>query len=114
MFLLRCAFWLSIVFASMSWGEGALRSPGLATSVGVTATTLRAAADRSLGGISAFCKDREAACLRDAARLTALVDTTLQPVDRDDVIVQDRVIDPPLPPPAPRRRAAASMLTRHP
>ena len=111
MFLLRCIFWLSVVYASMSFGGGALRHRGsFDAAVASTSPTLDSVATQAVGGVSALCRGREAQCLQDAARMTSLVRATL--LQDDDKSIVQEAPEPPLPPPAPRRRVAAAMLTR--
>ena len=110
MFLLRCAFWLSIVYASMSWGSDAFHRRGpldtamAMPSVGVIAERVKAAG-------STVCRGREMQCLTDAAAMTGLVKTALSRGD-NDVTVQD-ADDVPLPPRAPRHHIVTGMLTPH-
>lgn len=72
-FLLRCIFWLSIVFSSMSWATDAAQphaAPDVAREgkalVGAVGTL---AADQ----VRAWCVKSPERCLADASRLTALV-----------------------------------------
>ena len=85
MFLPRCAFWLSVVYASMYWGGGASRHHGsfdqaAANSASVSAI---AGAARTWNGIAehaatSVCRSGAGECLKDAARLTELVETALR------------------------------------
>ena len=111
MFLLRCTFWLSIVYASMSWGGNALQHHGGFAAAAATRSAMRdGAAERAVASVTGFCQDHQAPCLKDAALMTTLVETTLQ-TDADEAIVQDAA-EVPAPMPAPRRRVASAVLTR--
>ena len=112
MFVLRCAFFLSIVYASIVFGSGALRSPHAFEAAVATETS--GAARGAMARASDWCAERPTRCARDASRLTALVEmTTIEPVSgSDEVVLADAdVAKAPLPVPDPRRRAARAVLT---
>ena len=112
MFLLRCTFWLSIVYASMSWGGHTLRHHRAFEVAAADRPAMPATvAERAVVGVSAFCEDHGAECLKDAALMTTLVGTTLQKDEADASAVQAST-DAPVPMPAPRRRVASAVLTR--
>lgn len=114
LFFLRCAFWLSIVYASMSWSDGALgtyeRGGGVAASPALVAMT-----DTAITGLSDFCKREPAACLAETARLTAMVNANATAADRErtaaaivgPAVVQMLARDP-------RRHSRGAMLARTP
>lgn len=109
MFFLRCAFFLSIVYVSIFSGVRSLRSPHTfeaavaSQTVGVTGAAVQRATD--------WCSERPAQCVRDAARLTALVQTaSAEPVPGTED-ADDEAQPAPMPVPDPRRRAARAMLT---
>jgi hypothetical protein len=98
-FLLRCVFWLGVVYASMWCGSGALHHHGsFARAVAAQAGAhpqadaagpdLTAGVERAAGAVSTFCQRHAAECLKDAAAMTALVQTALK-TDPEDSIVQD-------------------------
>ncbi len=127
MFLLRCAFWLSIVYAAMFFGLpwAATRSDATAASptvVGADPLDARAfgrsAAAQAVAGVVKLCGGHERECLGDAAGLTALVESAIA---GEPDYVTGRTAGPgriaakdgaaPLPVPDPRRHG---MLTRQP
>ena len=111
MFFLRCVFWLSIVYASMSWSRedlaptAWLRPPGTASLAGYLAG--------KTAGAEAFCKQHPARCLADAASLTTLIEGAKVEDENsvDDRPVADLSPVVPLPIPDPRRHARAAMQT---
>ena len=112
MFLLRCAFWLSIVYASMSWSGDALRRHVSPTAVAANGSAmLQPIAERAIASVGGVCEGHEAQCFKDARSLTTLVSTVL----RNDDDVQEPVTrdapDAPVPMPVPRRRVATAVLT---
>ena len=112
MFLLRCTFWLSIVYASMSWGGKALQHhESFASVTADRSSVMETVAERAVASVSSFCQEHEAQCLRDAASMTTLVQATLEKDDPDEAIVPETA-DIPLPTPDPRRRVASAVLTR--
>ena len=99
MFFLRCAFFLSIVYVSISCGVGALHSPH----------AFEAAVASEAAGVA-----NAAVARATAARLTALVRTAVaEPVSGpEDVVLTDAAApSAPMPIPDPRRRAARAVLT---
>ncbi len=77
MFFLRCAFFLSIVYSSMSWTSGALQAqgPGGHANATAPAETSRLVS-KAVAGATDFCARHAADCLADAARLTSLFAAT--------------------------------------
>ncbi len=111
MFLLRCIFWLSVVYASMSWNDGAFSRHG---SFGAAVTGNDTGSFGAFVGHTAqtalgFCNGRATECMKDAASLTTLVHLSLR--EGSDDLSEDAV-DVPLPPPAPRHRIAGAVLTQ--
>lgn len=111
MFLLRCVFWLAIVYASMSWTREDL-APGdwirAPASPGALAGVI---ADRATRHAAAVCRHEPARCVTESARLTALIDGTEDTeATRDTSSVGPR---PPVPLPIadPRRHGRAGMQT---
>lgn len=111
MFFLRCAFFLSIVYVSISFGAGSLRSPH--AFAGAVASEAAGVANVAVARATNWCAERPAQCARDAARLTALVQMTdAEPSSGEDEGLAKAEVSPaPLPIPAPRRRAARAVLT---
>ena len=112
MFFLRCAFWLSIVYSSMSWTTGALPhavgTPALAAASAASAQL----AERAFTGATDLCSRHAADCLADAARLTSLFAAT-DPSHEQDAAAATPASDQdvvPLPVPDPRRRAGDAKL----
>ena len=111
LFFLRCVFWLAIVYASMSWTRQDL-APGDWTSAPASPGALAGdLAGRAMAGAAALCQHKPARCLAEAARLTALVDSTAPDAARDTADVASRAT-PPLPIPDPRRHARTAMQTQ--
>lgn len=77
MFFLRCAFWLSIVYSSMSWpGALPLRGPNEGhAAVAAVQTRTSPLVARAAASATAYCGRHAAACLSDAERLTSLFAT---------------------------------------
>ncbi len=112
MFFLRCAFFLSIVYVSISCGVGSLHSPHAFEAA--VASEAASVANAAVSRATDWCAERPAQCVRDAARLTALVQTAVaEPVSStEDVVLFDaEVPSAPMPVPDPRRRAARALLT---
>ena len=112
MFFLRCAFFLSIVYVSISCGVGSLYSPHAFEAA--VASEAAGVADAAVARATDWCAERPAQCVRDAARLTALVQTAAaEPVSGSgDVVLADAEAAPaPMPVPDPRRRATRAVLT---
>ena len=105
MFFLRCVFWLSIVYASMSWTNGALSNRDLVQSTAKAGHVAVEAVDMASSGLSVFCKRRPADCLADAARLTALVDASAASTPSEADTSVSAVSAVPMPVPDPRRDA---------
>ena len=111
MFFLRCVFWLSIVYASMSWTREDLASttwfhtPGTGSISGYLGG--------KTAGAEAFCKQHPARCLADAASLTTLIDGAkaedLSSADDRPAAAASPPV--PFPIPDPRRHARAVMQT---
>ena len=112
MFLLRCTFWLSIVYASMSWGIGAARPHDAVASTARRPAMLDGAAERAVASIAGICQAHGAQCLKDAASLTTLVQTSLQQADADEADETELANVAVAPLPAPRPRVASAVLTR--
>lgn len=133
MFFLRCAFWLSIVYSSMSWTNGGLQvhggrqvHGGDATIGASAAATKRDLTTRlaktAVAGATDLCAHHAAECLADAARLTSLIASTDQAdqgepgpaaadvASRVDAGPIDDADTVPLPVPDPRRRAGDAKL----
>ena len=133
MFLLRCAFWLSVVYASMyfgvpfrslasgaSAGVPAPSQPQGATAPGQSAQAGRAEraeqgtlaerlASQATAGLATLCAGREIDCLRDAAKLTALVQTAIAGAPDYETVAAPAPRTTPIPVLDPRRRG---LLTR--
>lgn len=112
MFFLRCAFFLSIVYVSISCGVGALHSPHAFEAA--VASEAAGVANAAVARATDWCAERPTQCIRDAARLTALVRTAVaEPVSGpEDVVLADAAApSAPMPIPDPRRRAARAVLT---
>ena len=128
MFLLRCAFWLSIVYAAMFFGPPWTAARPAATdasptTVGVHHLDARAfepsAAAKAVVGVVKLCGGHERECLGDAAGLTALVASAI--AGEPEYVTGRTAAGPgritakddaaPLPVPDPRRHG---MLTRQP
>jgi hypothetical protein len=113
MFFLRCAFWLSIVYSSMSWTTSALQSQAVGTPALATARAATAQlADTALAGATDLCSRHAAECLADAARLTSLFANTDQSHEEATPASapENDGEDVPLPVPDPRRRAGDAKL----
>ena len=75
-FLIRCVFWLSIVFSSMTWAVGASQPKPQAFRDAVVSGGLAAVGAATAvveDEAKAWCVKSPGQCLDDAARLTALV-----------------------------------------
>ena len=71
MFILRCTFWLSVMYAFISFGVGALRAPhAFEAALASEAATVGSAA---VARATDWCVERPGRCARDAASLDALV-----------------------------------------
>ncbi len=125
MFLLRCAFWLSVVYASMSWGGTVFQHHGSfeAATRGEPALLDGGVVGRAAAGAADVCRGREVDCVRDAAMLTALVRKTLRndddatPAGSDVSSAPEELVvqaEAPRPVPDPRRRDVTRVLTRLP
>jgi len=70
LFLIRCAFWLTIVFASMPWPED-IPPPAIATSKGapMAGDILREARDQAWIKFGSACVSAPIACWRTAMQL---------------------------------------------
>ena len=86
MFLLRCVFWLSAVYAAMFFGlpwqagrhEAAVASTLQSGPARLDAGQLgRTIASRAVAGVAGLCAARASDCVRDAAGLTALGRTAI-------------------------------------
>ena len=111
MFLLRCAFFLSIVYVGISCGIGSPR--GTRASEAAVASEVSGLA-AAVARVTDRCEGRAAQCLRDAARLTVLVQTAVaDPASgTEDAMVADAEAPrTPMPVSDPRRRAARAVLT---
>ncbi len=115
MFLIRCAFWLAVVYASMFWGGGALRRHGAFEAAVADGTARAGAVTRSLAdGVAcgagvercavAAVHAAAAARVADAASMTALVQTALRSDEGSEEIVRDADEVP-----APQRRGAGAL-----
>ena len=131
MFLLRCAFWLSVVYASMYFGvpfrslasgasAGVPSLPRGATAPGQSAQAGRAEraeqgtiaerlASQATAGVATLCAGREIDCIRDAAKLTALVQTAIAGAPDYETVAAPAPRTTPIPVLDPRRRG---LLTR--
>jgi hypothetical protein len=103
-FFLRCIFWLSIVYASMSWTNGALTNRDLVQGSAKAGRVAAEAVDMASSGLSVLCKRHPADCLADAARLTALVDASASPAPRAAEAPASTIAAVPMPVPDPRRQ----------
>ena len=107
-FLVRCAFWLSIVFSSMAWtpvsrAVDAAQPHALREAVVQGGLALAGVAkDAAIDEAKAWCVNSPRQCLADAGQLTALVAANQE----EDVSepAADEVY--PLPPANPRRHPA--------
>lgn len=118
MFLLRCAFWLSVVYASMSWAPGTLAPVNVGSSLveagrSQTQSLVASAAARATD----LCARHARECIAEAARLTALISAT----DRSAEAAADEpktdampTATIPLPVPDPRRHVRDAKLARAP
>ncbi len=107
-FLVRCAFWLSIVFTSMAWTSDpralkvaqphALRDAVLQGGLALAG----AAKDAAIHKAEAWCVNSPRQCLADAGQLTALVAAN-QAEDLGEPVAGEVY---PLPPTDPRRHPA--------
>ena len=112
MFFLRCAFFLSIVYSSMSWTNGALQPqrPGAPAVATVPAATSRLVS-QAVAGARDLCARHAQDCLADAARLTALFSAT----DASEPAKADAGRDRPRPSVAtPRRHGRDTKLASAP
>lgn len=111
MFFLRCAFFLSIVYAGIAFGAGSLHSPHAFEAA--VASEASGMAQAAVARATDWCAERPAQCVRDAARLDALVETAMaEPVSgAPDEVLADEAPRAPMPVRDPRRRAARAMLT---
>lgn len=74
-FLLRAVFWLSIVFASISWPQGpAAPVRVLASGAGKVQDVLGKAAAKAQAGVEEACLRAPSTCLNAAARLNRLTE----------------------------------------
>lgn len=113
LFFLRCAFWLTIVYASMSWTRDELASGDWARPTPVPAAVAGLLSAQAEAGVAALCKHQPARCLADAARLTALVDGAAENQDSvPDSAGGSHMPAVPMPVPDPRRRARGTMQTQ--
>ena len=111
MFFLRCAFFLSIVYVSISFGVGSSRNThAFEAAVAGEASDVAATA---VARATDWCVERPARCTRDAARLTALVQmTAAEPTaGGDEVRAEAETSHAPTSIRDPRRRAARAVLT---
>lgn len=114
MFFLRCAFWLSIVYASMSWTPGTLAPVNVGSSlVAAARSQAESLVTSAATSASDLCGRHPAECIAEAARLTALVTVTghSAQADADEPATTATI---PLPVPDPRRHARDAKLARAP
>lgn len=116
LFFLRCAFWLSIVYASISWSNGALGTRGGGSGLtrsdgGRVNPVLDGAANKAVAVVTGTCKRDPATCLTEAARLTALVDASAS-LEMEAGIARSN--DELMPMPRPRRHGRGAMPARTP
>lgn len=112
MFVLRCGFFLSIVYIAITFGVGLPPDPEAFRSA--VPSEAASVADAVLARATRWCVERPARCADDAARLTALVQSAaIEPVfENKDVELADAEVPAiPLPVRDPRRRGARAMLT---
>ncbi|GAC1330705.1 MAG: hypothetical protein NVSMB26_08370 [Beijerinckiaceae bacterium] len=77
-FLIRCTFWLTIVFTSMPWPwDRQLQSQNLLTEA--TASVIRSAAGRAVGLSGAQCLAAPQLCVEAARHLQVLSDSAAPP-----------------------------------
>lgn len=111
MFFLRCAFFLSIVYLGILGEAGFLRMPAaFGPSIANEASQV---ADAVVTHTTDWCAKRPAQCVRDAARLDVLLQSTTSPTAGGDetVLAVGEARSVPLPVPDPRRHAFRSVLT---
>ncbi len=112
MFFLRCGFFLSIVYVGITFGVGSLRSSQAFEAA--VASEAASVTDAAVAHATDWCAERPARCIRDAARLTALVEATaIEPVFDGTAIerADPEVPAVPLPVRDPRRRVIRAVLT---
>ena len=112
MFVLRCGFFLSIVYIGITFGVGSLRSPDAFEAA--VASEAASVGNAAVARATNWCVERPTRCIRDAARLTALVKATaIEPVfdDRDVEPADVEAPAVPLPVRDLRRRGARAVLT---
>ena len=103
-FLLRCIFWLSIVYSSMSWASDAGQPHALRDVLARESRALaQTAGNTAVDHARAWCVDSPRRCLADASQLTALVSAN-QSEDLTEAAAPAREIYP-LPPANPHRHA---------
>ena len=139
-FLLKSAFWLALVYAAMLYGFGPSRpvatgsvpfgSPSRQAAISSGYATLESAVTGATKGVETLCAQRLAECLGDAARLTALFDSSgaVEPLvigpgaskarhaekrtqQATVGIVASGPAEPPMPVADPRRQGRVSRLT---
>ena len=139
-FLLKCAFWLALVYAAMLYGfgpvrrvafdDGATKRAPAADVARAGQTAMRAAISDATSSVAAMCAHRPTECLADAARLKALFEASgaVEPVviaqrtpkarrvDTKRVSLEATVPSPvgtdiPMPVADPRRQGRVSRLT---
>ena len=109
MFFLRCAFFLSLVYSSMSWTNTAFDPRKAVPTQAMQAgrTVAASVVDRAIAGATDFCARHATECLTQAAELTSLVAAT----DPSNIRAEDAQPDSvPLPVPDPRRRTQDAKL----
>ncbi len=117
-FPLRCAFWLSIVYASMSWAPGTLAPGSVGSGLASTLVeTGRSQADSLVTSATAsaaeFCARHAPECIAEAARLTSLFAASERRdgADADEPATTATI---PLPVRDPRRRIRDAKLAHAP
>ena len=104
-FLIRCIFWLSIVYSSMSWAVDAARPHALRDAVVQEGLAVVAGAkDTVVEGAKAWCVKSPERCLADASQLTRLVIAN-QSEDLSKPAAEPIEVAYPLPPMRLRRPA---------
>lgn len=139
-FLLKCAFWLALVYAAMLYGFGPIRAvsvdgkpstqaprPVAEEALHASQAVVQAAVGGAATGAAALCAHRPTECLAEGARLTALFDASgvVEPSpiergrkthrsDRSPLADGDGRLastSVPMPVPDPRRLGKVSRLT---
>ncbi len=114
MFFLRCAFWLSVVYASISWTPGTLTSAGADSDlIAVGRSQAQSLVETARAQVAAYCMHHARECLDDAAHLTTLVAAFERSADTG-LEEPETTASIPLPVPDPRRHARDAKLARVP